>query len=487
MARPITWQDVAAPNVGAALAASQAAGDSITNALAGLGGVAQGQSDRIKADATKQAVAGILQSNDPLAAAAAQPQDWRVDPLAVAQAAQQTDARLRANKASDASLEASKVSTASNQAQLDDLLSTRRAEAIAQESWADTLKHGSVQFNSKYDGLQGQDAVKAGAILQSRLRDYHNAANDDERLRLERARVGKDKSNQNYINWEAEKAHDPDWMLQDPATRERERLKAAKGFGADLQLLPNGRAISEGEAGRAGPTKQESNAAVPGTNITYNDVNSDLNRERIKIQREQASAGAAFDAAIGGRDLLSKNAFAGLPVQAIPDAISKQIKMDVDEVQSRLGKVQAKYPKLDAAQAADIVLATRDRWSTWFNNPASQPEATAIADKYQAFNDIGRENGLAREQNLVNAPFAGKLASLDRQQQKLGVQAQINGVIDDETAAIVRDHRNADAAEAAAKAKRDKEVAAAAQKKAEDEAKAAKAAADALQRAFERH
>lgn len=445
MARPITWESVTAPNFNGSLAASQAAGDTISNALKGLAGAGQGYMDETRKLATDNAVAGILNSADPLAAAAAAPQGWQVDAATLQKAALGQDQVNRANESQGLQNEASRIASKTNQAQLDDILSTRASSTIASNLITQMPANGDIsQFDLNDPRFKGPEGEKALATFLAESHARQKFALDKLDIEGRNKDRAKNLANQKALNWEAEKAHDPDFLLQDPQLQERQRLAAWKGFGADLQLMSAGRQLSQGERGTTGATAQERAQVIPGMSINYNDAGKVLKDELLEAQRQQASAANSFQAEIGGRDLQKKNVFSELPKEAIPDAVAKQTGVDVDEAQSRLSKIQAAFPTLDGDQVADIALATRGRWNAlkiW--DPSDNPEAVAMAERYKAYNDIGRDSGLAREQGVKTAPWDAKINSITKQQTKLETKAAINGVLDEDTATFVRDARNA--------------------------------------------
>jgi hypothetical protein len=497
MARPITWQDVAAPSQGAALAASQAAGDSIRNALSGLSNTVTGFQDAVKKDATNKVVADVMASADPLAAAAAAPQGWQVDPLAVAAAAQNTDARLRANAASDASLAASKVSTALNNATLQDKESDRVATSLSSPVIDQIVKTGklpSIDLNDAQWKTEGGNKAYA-QVLQFK-RDYDADQRATLALHWQRKQAIRDEANQNYLNWEAERGATPEFQQADPAAARAESLKMARKFGADLTKVDQGLSFAVNSAVNSKPTEAQLDGQVPnispakdskGNNrpaTTYLDVQATLRGRVSDLETQKAAEEAKYQAAVQGRDLMAQNAFKG-PVELIPNQIAKTLGWSEGDAREALDAVRAEYKDLDAAQAADIVLASKGKWFEGF--AARSDEAKAIAGRYKAFNDGGREKGLQRNLDSITSKFDRQITRA----QQLGLQvngaARAGAPVPTEAANWVEQYRqnqlNQEKANDAAEAKRIADQRAAA----EEAARAQKSTQEALQRAFERH
>lgn len=472
MARPITWQDVAAPNNAAALNASAQAGDMITNALQGLAGVARGEYDQRKADATKEAVAGILSSNDPLAAASAAPKNWAVDPLAVAQAAQQADGRLRQNAAMDASLDASKASTETARAQLEDLTSTREAATMASPMIDQIIKNKgklpSIDLNSAdWSSAAGN---KAYAQVLAFKQDYDRNALQAEDMHLRRQTALKDKAKEDAFGWARSFGASPEGQSLDPAEVDRRITAEFQRRGVSEAYVGNGAQFFEQGATANRATDNELDREVPNKpDATYYDINSGLSTRARDLNQQKTAAVSKFDRAVRGQELAAGTVFTG-PVAGIPAKLATAIDDDEDEARDRINRIKSKYPNITDFQAADIALATKDRWNTWVNNPANAPEAQAMAESFAAFNKIGGSGGLAKEIERVSSPFDRELNRLPILQRQVQGAARLGKEVPTEAANIVKAYRDREAAE--------KEAAATAAQKAVDDAAAAQKALD---------
>lgn len=496
MARPITWQDVTGPNVGASLNASQAAGDSIRNALGGLANTALGYEDATKRDATGKAVAAVLSSDDPLAAAAAQPQGWQVDPLAVAQAAQTADARQRSNLASDASLDASKVSTELNRATLQDKTDERIATTLSSPLIDQIVKSGklpSIDLNSD------EWKTQAGNKAYKQVLDFYGQYQDDklkaEDMHLRRQTALKDKAKEDAFGWARSFGGSAEGQGLDPAEVDRRITKEFQKRGVSEAYVGQGSQFYEQGAQANRATDTELDGEVPnisqskdldGNNrpsATYLDVKANLAGRISDINSQKAFETEKYQGAVQGRDLQAGNVFTG-PVEGIPAKLATAKGWSEEDSQEAISAIRAEYKGLDAAQAADIALAHGGKWFEGI--AARSDEAKAMAGRYQAFNDAGRTEGLQRTLDSLGSKYDKAVARVQVLDRQTTAAARNGEAIPTEAANIVSAYRqNADTKEKAARA----------EKKAADEAAAAaavqaeknrKAADDALQRAFER-
>lgn len=467
MARPITWQDVAGPNTSGALAAAQAAGDSITNALSGLGGVAQGQSDRIKADATKQAVAGILQSDDPFAAAAAAPQNWAVDPLAIAQAATQADTRLRANVAQDASVEASRASTDSNRAALQDRTDERIATTLSSPKIDEIIKTGklpSIDLNSKdWGSAAGNRAYKQVLDFYS---DYQRDKLQAEDMHLRRQTALKDKAKEDALGWARDFGASPEGQSLDPAEVDRRITAEFKKRGVSGAYVGNGAQFFEQGAQANRPTEDELDRPVPNDEkSTFFDINMGLATRAKDLQAQKTEAISKYDRAVRGQELVAGNVFKG-PTAAIPGLLATKLGWSEEDAKEAIDAVKAEYKDLTDWQAADIALETKGKWFEGI--AAHSDEAKAKAGSYRAFNEAGGAEGLAEKIKSVGSPFDRQLARLPVLQRQVSGAARTGGEAPNEAVNITKAYREAAANQKQADAD-------AAQKQVDDAAAAQKA------------
>jgi hypothetical protein len=430
MARPITWQDVAAPQVGASLAASQAAGQSITQALQGLAGVAQGEFDKRKTDATKQAVAGILSAEDPLAAAAAAPQNWAIDPLAVAQAAQAGDARVRANKASDASLAASQVSTQLGQAQLQDRVDQRDAALLSAPviEAIRTKQPYSLDFKGDEWNTQG------GLLAQERVLNFLDRQQDNDRaneaLRLQRSQVKEAKAVNELRSFSRALGASTEGQALDPAEKDRRISAKAKELGVDFAVDDAATYFDRGVQANTATAEERSVPALSyegGDGVTrslsYDDVRSASIGRRRADNADQARAVLAEPVRKGGdttwlqlQELGNGPSFQQDEKGTVDQKLADALKWDLDDAQDRINRIRAEYPKLTRAQAADIAFDTQDSWTD--RGGAKDPRAKAKAAAWEEFDKMGGASGVMAGIQGKQAKFLkenSRLDTLDRQ------------------------------------------------------------------------
>ena len=446
MARPITWQDVAAPNFSGSLAASQAAGNQITQALSGLGDLATGIRDQARADATGQAIAGILASNDPNAAAAAVQQGWDIDPLAVAGAARTRDSQLRSDLAADASLAASRTTTALNQANLDDRTAEREATSLSSPMIDEILKTGklpSINLN------QDQWKSAAGNRAYKQVLDFWGQFQDD-KLRAQethlRTKALRDRENQEaYLGAARDYGASADGQLADPATRDRYLSKLAKQFDVSSIFVDQASQVAERGSQANAATQEELDTTAPGsTGVSFRDVNSNLVRRQNDLERQKAAKLSEFDRAVRGQELMQGTVFNG-PSESLPGELAKRTGWDLDDAQDRINRIRSEYPNITDAQAADIALATQDRW--FDRGAARSPEAVARAGAYAEFNKLGGVAGLNRELNKAAAPFDKELSRLPVLGRQVTGAARSGAPIPAEAQRIVSEFARADTAE----------------------------------------
>jgi len=246
MARPITWNDVAAPQFGAPLAASAAAARQVSDALSGLGDTARGYVGAVKEDATRAAVADIMSAADPVAAAAAMGQSWKIDPLAAQQAVVAADQRRQTSLANVASLAASKTTTELNRAALDDRVANREAADLSAPVIDEIVRTGKLPV---LDRTKPEWQTAGGNLAHERVLKFYGDYMDDKRatenLYWQRKQATKNEANQRYLNWEAERGATPDLQLADSSVARRESIEKAKEFGADLTIVDQGLAYAE--------------------------------------------------------------------------------------------------------------------------------------------------------------------------------------------------------------------------------------------------
>jgi hypothetical protein len=457
MARPITWQDVAAPNTSSAVGASLAAGQQISQALAGLGGVATGVRDTIREDATRNAVAGIMNSADPAAAATAAPQGWQVDPLAVANAANQRGQQLQQARqvdasinASNASVEASRASTATNQAALEDRTAEREASTMASPMIDNILKTGKLPSINLNDD---QWKTAAGNRAYKQVLDFWGEFQDDRRqaeaLYLQRKAIVDNTAKEDFLGWARDFGASPEGQLLDPAEMDRRLTAEAKRRGVSSVHVAPGSQMFEQGAQANKPTGAELSTRAPNSDSTYGQVSGILSAARTDLEAQKAAEVSKFDRAVRGQELAAGTVFTG-PSQGIPAQLATAASMDLDDAQDRINRIRAEYPKITDAQAADIALATQDSWTD--RGAAKSGQARSMAEAFAEFNKIGGNEGLAREMSGVSARFDKQLSKIPVLERQLAGAARTGAPVPDAANEIVKNFRDASNRAAAAQA-----------------------------------
>jgi hypothetical protein len=482
MARAITWQDVAAPNLGGSLAASQDASELIGRALTGLGTVGTNYMDATKEAATREAVAGIMNSVDPMAAARAAPQGWQVDPLAVQKAAQVQDQVIRQNTAADAALEASRVSTDANRAQLEDLTSTRQASTMSSKMIDQIVKTGKLP-SIDLDASEWKTA--AGNKAYSQTLDFWNKYQDDKRgaeaLHLQRKALDKADAEKDFLGFAREFGASAEGQIADPATWDRKLTEEAKRRGVNVGLVDQGLQLAERGAQANKPTQVELDSFVPTLgderggkgSATFGDINSKLNIRAQDLQQQKTSAINKFDREKRGQELVAGNVFKGPPA-AIPGLLATKLEWKEEDAREAIDAIKAEYKGLTDWQAADIALATQGKW---FEKAAARSEqGKALAGAYTAFNDIGGTTGLATKIEEVGAPFDRALARIPVLQRQVIGSARSHNPVPQEAVDILNEYRAAEKAVRDARTKDAKALAEAQARKLKDAAEAAEKA-----------
>jgi len=131
MARPITWQDIAPPNFASSLAASQAAGAQIGDALSGIAALGNNLREKAIEQSTREAVAQVQNAPDPVAVAAAMRTGWDIDPFVVSSAANARGTQLRQEEAANEAILTGKAQRSLIQGQADDRIAARESAGIA--------------------------------------------------------------------------------------------------------------------------------------------------------------------------------------------------------------------------------------------------------------------------------------------------------------------------------------------------------------------
>ena len=493
MARPITWQDVAAPNQTGNLAAAAAATEQLQRSLTGLGGVATGVRNVIREDATRNAVADIAASADPTAALAAAPQGWQVDALALSQAANARTNQLQDLQqgaaqiaASNASVKASESAVLTQDQQRQDLIDRRLGAELAQPYLNDVNA-------GKYKGVpkdafagKGQGGIYAQEAIQRAIREREDLTLRQTAANVAAKRLAEDQAKEDYAGWARDFGASAEGQALDPAERDRRLTAEAKRRGISaiyvdpaLKLFEQGATANTATQGelRTPVAGVDLKVKDPETNterpITYQDLNSVLTRQQTRLEREKAGAVSKFDRAVRGQELNDGTVFKG-PEQGFPNQLAESLGWSESDAREAIDAVKAEYPGIKAHQAADIVLATKGKW--FEGRAARSPQAVAMANSFKEFNDIGGTEGLTREINKVSAPFDVQLQKLPVLARQTTAAARSGRDIPKGVLTLAQEFQKADTAA-------EKEAAKA--QKLADEA-VAKAAADAARREKER-
>jgi len=271
MARAITWQDVEAPRQAANIEMAMRAGRMLQDAVSGIGDTAVGIADDTRKLNTEAAVASIANSADPTAAAAAVPQGWQFDPLAIAGAANARTDQLKKNELQDLSIKNTNLQMQQTQAQLDDRVASREAEDIA-------LGYRDAALGGKPVNIDREDPrwrTAAGKLALDRIDGWTRDAADmkykQDSLSLQRAaaaRAARDDAERRRLDAAlgqvVEYSSSPDGAAAVTEERDRKVAEIFKRNGVGLQHLDlgqkaydlgfSGNKATQGELERVDPT-----------------------------------------------------------------------------------------------------------------------------------------------------------------------------------------------------------------------------------------
>lgn len=192
MARPITWQDVAGPaQTPGLLLAGQQAGRQVVDAFTGLGDTFRNIGDVQKKAATDAAVASVANAADPTVAAAAIPQGWQFDPLAIAVAANARKEQLGRQELQTAQLESTKVQTNLSRLTLEDRESEQDIASRLLPVYDDAIKGSPIE--KVVDLNDPFYKTKAGLTFIEKYNDYFRQGeeqrNEQEQLKIQRGQL----------------------------------------------------------------------------------------------------------------------------------------------------------------------------------------------------------------------------------------------------------------------------------------------------------
>lgn len=467
MARPITWQDVVAPNQAGVLAAAAQASRQITGAIGGLGDLGMDLRDQAREEATRAAVAAITNAANPMAAAALAPQGWQVDPLAIATAAQkQTDVlggrdiQRRQGLAADASL-------ASNQYRLEADKLTDQAAAGAQ-GWLNRLRAGEdvkPVFGNDALGLKEQELFEQG----------RNAFLDDKRadaalnLQGRQARAAEEALKMTQAQREAQNQMAA-YMASPEGTganatevrREAERIAKVTGAGAAF-AVPLATNIGT-DAYRGAVSPEELAQSSPG-GITYEKPLLALQAKNSQLNSEFNAFASQFDVATAAATAMATNDYKNMSPGAINANFLKNnpstgdgllaIDWDVNDVQQRrdhqaklaskesegvareLGiKLPKDFTPLTPAQEANLVELTIGSYAgitgTSDGVGSDTDAAAALRKSYIALNLFGGQAEIDKRKSDAAAAFQKQIDQNNAVGRKVGAAARTRDAIPEE-------------------------------------------------------
>ena len=445
MARPITWQDVAAPRgLSAAIEVYGRGGDRLAQAVGGMGEIVEDfRNDKIKT-ATDAAVATIATSTDPTAAASAVPKDWTIDPLAVAVAANARGTQLQQARAVDQNILASQAqvrqsesAVLTQEANRKDIEDKRRGAELAQP-FLDQILSG------KYKGVgpeafkdQGQGGVYAQEAIQNALkeqRDYSLRANESN-LRMKALRE-QDAPN-NYLGWAREFGASAEGQLLDAKELDRRLVAEAKRRGLPATFADSASTSFGKGLAANGATDAELDTRVPGANKTYRDGVRTLTAIQSDVEAQKAAALAApYDpknpdkpdsnrpSLLQLQELATRApAFQEGPLTFVANELAAKAQdMDASEARDRIAAIRAEHPHLTVSQAADLALQSEDRWFDF--TAAGSPEVKAGALMYKEVDRLGGKAGVDRIASERTAKFDRVLGELPTAARQLSGAAR---------------------------------------------------------------
>ena len=446
MARPITWQDVAAPRGNAALIEVYGrGGDRLAQAVGNMGQVAVDfRNNKIKS-ATDAAIAGIANSQDPTAAAAALPQDWTIDPLAVAVAANARSGQLLDTKVKESNL-------AENEAQISNMKSIQedresaRLLATKVQQYEPLARAGKEfeldkedpfwQTAAGFEGLQYLNGLRDTAFNQEQERKRTAAAEVQARAASEALRLANaERQARNLM---------AGWMQTDegsastPAERQRKgrefgvQTGAGEAFGVGLS--------SQFEGARGLATDEELKRRAP-NGITYEASINALLEDSARAAGEKAVALRDLEQAAAGARAMGQNNYKNYSGEAINQAVLKNNKdmaegkgwfnfsKDSEDVQDARDE-QRNLAKAEAATVAKEsglpvpnerfvpLLPEQEANLAELVLNGNSSAAAELRRQYLAYNLVGGESGLEVIVKQRSAPYDTKISKNQKEIQR---------------------------------------------------------------------
>jgi hypothetical protein len=239
MARPITWQNVNSPQGALSIEALLRSGRQAGEGFETMGNVFKTARDEMQQAATGAAVAQIANAQDPTAVAAAAPQTWQFDPLAIASAANARKEQLGEEEVRQSNLATDLLQRQATQSELKDREDKRLGALAASKGFEYIDKTGKIPEFAADDPLAG---TQAGIYAQEAWREYQKEKKsfdlDKERLGLERARAAREarmekqsKAEQGYLAELNDLALKPENFNMEPGARAKLNMEVAKKWG----------------------------------------------------------------------------------------------------------------------------------------------------------------------------------------------------------------------------------------------------------------
>lgn len=440
MARPITWDSVAAPNgMNASVEMYGRASDAIAKAVKGIGQVAADNQNQIVDDNTKAAIATIANSSDPTAAAAAVPKSWQFDPLQIAVAANARTDQLGQIKMRDSTLETNALQRKSVQAELDDKEAHRQGALVAQEGLKYIESTGKMPEFAKNDPLAG---TAAGIYAQEAWREAYDSqrkfALDKERLGLERANAARaarleqqDKAKQAYLSDLNAAALDPNNFNMEPGARSKLNIQLAQKHGVGYLAL-------EGDAHFANAIKANmpTYAQLDSTDsqgFNRQDVISGFMTEKNNIEADKNVKIAGFKTAQEVALQSANSPYKGMTEDQMQQKFLKDhpevtkgfwatatgVTWEAKDVGQRADEIQAEAKdrgvKIARHDAIEMVASTIGAFTTGDRDRRIiTDETSALIDRYGAFSKYGDVENLNLAMNTIKDEAATKAAKVDR-------------------------------------------------------------------------
>lgn len=458
MARPITWTDVTYRGNAAMLEMAGRASDRITEAVAGMGQVAVDNQNRIIDENTKNAIASIANSQDPTAAAAAVPQTWQFDPLAIASAANTRSGQLLDTKVKESNLAENELSMTNTRSEMADRESKRHIATLVApyEAAARAGKDFDVDEESDpmwktpagFEAKKYLEELKNTAFNQSEERK--RTALQATQARLAQLQLTEAQNRKKAQDMWADYKMTDQGMLGDPIldTQAARQIGVASGagsaFGMSLAPTPTTGATEDQK-------KQKTSFG-----FTYADALGAIDTEANRL----TEAGAVSDTLTqiqGAAALADKeNNYTEKTPEALVQAIIKNnpritdralgFGMENDDVQTRydyqatlarqeVERVAKKYnlpiPKelqgesasiISPQQQASLAAMTLDDISI-FSDKEDSPAAAAMREKYIALNLSGGRAAFEQRQAAAKASRDKAMADLQRLRRQTEISA----------------------------------------------------------------